>query len=209
MRISLTVVTAMAVASVVTGVAGVSVAGCSSKPKSSPTTSKPAASSASGPSATSPPSAPAQPTDYTGLLIVAPDINAPEPFTGTPPVNNPNGQPGATTTFSDADRMHVIVDTIAILPDAAAATAALNQRKGALDGTVHGVPDPIAIGTGGTTISGPSPDATKGVTVVLFTEGRAFVELEFDGPRESLAPSDFVMDVAQKQDAAVKKGLGG
>jgi hypothetical protein len=205
MRITRTVVTTVAVASVVVGV---SVVGCDSKPKSPTTTSKstpPPATSAS-PTSTSPS---AQPTDYTGLLIVAPDINAPELFTATPPVNNPNGRAGATTTFSNPDRTHVIVDTIQVLPDPAAATAALDQRKGALDGTVHGTPDPIEIGTGGTRVSGPSPDGSKGVTVVLFTEGKAFVELEFDGPAESLVPPDFVMDVGQKQDAAVKKGLGG
>ena len=43
----------------------------------------------------------------------------------------------------------------------------------------------------------------------MFTEGKAFVTLEFDGPVDSLPPEDFVTDVSQKQDAAVKKGLGG
>jgi hypothetical protein len=47
------------------------------------------------------------------------------------------------------------------------------------------------------------------VTVLLFTEGRAFVELEFDGPAPAPAPPDFVTDVGQKQDAAIKKGLTG
>jgi hypothetical protein len=58
-------------------------------------------------------------------------------------------------------------------------------------------------------LSGKSPDGSKGVTVLLFTEGRGFVTLEFDGPVDSLPPPDFVTDVGQKQDAAVKKGLGG
>ena len=71
------------------------------------------------------------------------------------------------------------------------------------------MPEPIAIGTGGTTISGPSPDGAKGVTVLLFTEGKAFAELEFDGPPDALVPPDFVTDVGQKQDAAIKKGLTG
>ena len=208
MRISRTVVTTVAVVSLLAGMAGVSLAGCGSKAKSPTTTSRSATSSAASPSST-PPSTSAKPTDYTGLLIQASDINAPEAFTASPPVNNPNGQAGVTTTFSNPDRTHVIVDSIQVLPDPAAATAALNQRKGALDGTVHGVPDPIELGTGGTTVSGPSPDGSKGVTVVLFTEGKAFVELEFDGPPESLVPLDFVMDVGQKQDAAIKKGLGG
>src|ERR1700730_1571320 len=102
MRISRTVVTAVAVASVV---AGVSVASCSSKPKSPTATSKSATSSAPSPSST-PSSTSAKPVDYTGLLIQASDINAPEAFTASPPVNNPNGQAGVTTTFSNPDRTH-------------------------------------------------------------------------------------------------------
>ncbi len=154
-------------------------------------------------------SALAQPPDYTVLLIRAGDISAPESFTASSPINNPNGQPGVTTTFSNQDRTHVIVDSIQILPDPAAAVRALESAKATRDGYVHGVPEPIAIGTGGTTISGPSPDGSKGVTVLLFTEGRAFTELEFDGPPDALVPPDFVTDIGQKQDAAIKKGLAG
>jgi hypothetical protein len=154
-------------------------------------------------------SAPAQASDYTGLLIQASDINAPESYTATTPINNPNGQPGATTTFSNQARTHVIVDSIQILPDSAAAVSAVESAKATRDGYVHGVPEPIAVGTGGTTISGPSPDGSKGVTVLLFSEGKAFVELEFDGPPNASAPPEFVTDVGQKQDAAIKKGLAG
>jgi hypothetical protein len=68
---------------------------------------------------------------------------------------------------------------------------------------------PIDIGTGGTTIAGPSPDGSKGVTVLLFTEGKAFAELEFDGPPNVLVPPDFVTDLGQKQVAAIKNGLAG
>lgn len=155
------------------------------------------------------PAALAQPTDYTGLLIRASDLVAPQAFTAAPPINNPNGQPGATTTFSDRDRTRVIVDSIQILPDPAAATRALESAKATTDGYVHGVPDPIAVGAGGATISGPSPDGSKGVTVLLFTEGRAFAELEFDGPPDDLVAPDFVADVGTKQDAAIKRGLAG
>lgn len=157
----------------------------------------------------SPATALAEPPDYTGLLIRAGDLAAPQAFTAAPPINNPNGQPGATTTFRDPDRTHVIVDSIRIMPDPAAATRALESAKATTDGYVHGVPDPIAVGTGGTTISGPSPDGSKGVTVLLFTEGRAFAELEFDGPPDELVPPDFVADVGSKQDGAIKKGLSG
>jgi hypothetical protein len=177
--------------------------GCGSGAKSPPTTSRSVTSVA-----TSHSSATAQ-SDYTGLLIKASDIDAPENFTATPPINNPNGQPGVTSTFSNPDHTHVIVDSIQVLPDAAAAVGALESAKATTDGYVHGVPEPIAVGAGGTTISGPSPDGSKGVTVLMFTQGKAFVELEFDGPPKALVPPDFVTDVGQKQDAAIKKGLAG
>ena len=202
MRISLTVGTVVAVMSVV---AGVSMVGCSSHRDSPTATSKSAPPTTASQGSTSA-SAPAPPADYTRLLIQASDINAPEAFTASPPVQNPNGQPGVASTFSNPDRSHVIYVTIAVL---AAATNALNARKGGLDGVVHGNPEPINVGTGGTTISGSSPDGSKGVTVLLFTEGKAFAELEFDGPPDSLVPPDFVTDVGQKQDAAIKKGLAG
>ncbi len=151
----------------------------------------------------------AQPSDYTGLLIQASDIEAPESFTASPPISDPNDQPGVMTTFSNQDRTHVIVDSIQILPDPAAAVRALESARATRDGYVHGVPEPIAIGTGGTTISGPSPDGSKGVTVLLFTAGKAFAELEFDGPPDAPVPPDFVTDIGRKQEAAIKKGLAG
>lgn len=187
--------------------AGATVIGCGNGSKSSPAISSSNVST-SARHATTSTSAAAQPSDYTRLLIAASDINAPEIFTATPPVENPNGKSGASTTFSNNDHTHVIIDNIQVLSDPAAAQSALESAKSTHDGYVHGAPEAIAIGTGGTTISGPSPDGAKGVTLLLFTEGKAFVELEFDGPPSSLVPPDFVTDVGQKQDAAVKKGLG-
>jgi hypothetical protein len=189
----------------------VSVAGCGGNKTSSPTSTTKSGSATSATSSSGPASsAPAQPTDYTGLLIQATDIDAPVQFTGSPPVNNPNGQPGVATTFSTQDGSHAIKDTIQVLADPAAATDALNAAKG---GQANAIKDPQTgsanVGAGATTLSGNSPDKSKGVMILLFTEGRAFVTLEFDGPTDSLPPQDFVNDVAQKQDAAIKKGLGG
>lgn len=186
----------------------VSVAGCGSKPApSTSSTSKSGAASSTGSPA---PTSSAQPTDYTGLLIKATDINAPIQFIAGPPTSNPNGQPGAAITFSTDDNSHVIKDTIQVLADPGAATNALNAAKGAQGNNIKNpVTQPFNVGTGGTTVSGNAPDNSKGVMVVLFTEGKAFVTLEFDGPVDSLPPQDFVTDVAQKQDDAVKKGLGG
>ena len=97
-----------------------------------------------------------------------------------------------------------------MLADPAAATAALNAAKTGQGNAIKDAQTAAAdVGTGGTTLLGNSPDGSKGVTILLFTEGRALVTMEFDGPPASLAPPEFVTDVGNKQDAAVKKGLGG
>jgi len=150
-----------------------------------------------------------QPGDYISLLIKATDIGAPEPFTATgPPVLNPNGQQGATITFSDQDKTHTIIDTIQVLPDPAAAANELDSAKGIHREALLAKPLGAEVGVDGATISGTSPDHSKGETVLVFTEGKAFVTLEFDGPTFALAPPEFVLDVGHKQDDAIKKGLG-
>ncbi|OBF01258.1 hypothetical protein [Mycobacterium sp. 852002-10029_SCH5224772] len=194
----------------------VSVAGCGNN-KSQPSTSK-TGSATSSTSATSspgaaPPSsgaAPAQPNEYARLLIQAGDINAPVPFTAAPPTGNPNGQPGVATTFKDDDGSHAITVTIGVYDDPDAATNALNAAKGQQGGAIKDpTTQPSNVGSGGTMLMGNAPDRSKGVVILLFTEGRALATLQFDGPTDTLAPPDFVNDVGQKQDAAIKKGLGG
>ena len=204
MRVSRRVIAGLAVAAALT----VSVAGCGSK--QAQTSQSGSSSPATKTSSATKSPAPAPAGDYASLLIQATDIDAPIQFTGSPPTNNPNGQPGVATVFSTQDNSHVIKDTIQVLPDPAAATNALNAAKGNQgDNVKNPKTEPFNVGTGGTTLTGNSPDNSKGVLILMFTEGRAFVTLEFDGPVESLPPQDFVTDVAQKQDAAVKKGLGG
>jgi hypothetical protein len=195
MRISHTVMAGVIAVSTLTGV---SLAGCSSHSKTSTPTSGSATTTTH-----------AQLSDYTTLLIKASDINAPEPFTASPAVKNPNGQQGATTTFSDQDHSHAIIDTIQVLPDPAAAANALDSARAMQHETLQAKPMSVDVGVDGTTITGTSPDRSKGLTVLLFTEGKAFVSLEFDGPSYALAPPEFIHDVGDKQDAAIKKGLGG
>jgi hypothetical protein len=197
MRIADPVIAAVIVASTL---AAASVAGCGSHSKSS----TPASGSTSSTSSTHA----AQSGDYTTLLIKASDIHAPDAFTASPPVNNPNGQQGATTTFTDQDHSHTIIDTIVVALDPAAAANELDSARGMHHETLLAKPMSAEVGVDGTTITGTSPDHTKGVTVLLFTEGKAFVTLEFDGPTYALAPSEFVLDVGHKQDDAIKKGLG-
>lgn len=209
MRTSRTVLAGVAA----TTALAVSVAGCGgNKPQPSPSKSGSATSATSAPS--SPSSAPAssaqaQPNEYAKLLIAPSDINAPVPFTAAPPTGNPNGQPGVTTTFKDDDGSHAIKVTINVYDDPDSATNALNQAKGQQGGVIKDPStQPSNIGSGGTMLMGNTPDRSKGVVILLFTEGKAFATLEFDGPTDTLAPPEFVNDVGQKQDAAIKKGLG-
>ncbi|HEX5253742.1 MAG TPA: hypothetical protein VFW69_07685 [Mycobacterium sp.] len=204
MRMSRTVIAGVAAAAALAG----SMAGCGgNKPQPSPSKSGSATSATSSAPASS---APARPNQYAKLLIAPSDINAPVPFTAAPPTDNPNGQPGVATTFKDDDGSHAIKVTIGVYDDPDEATNALNTAKGQQGGVIKDpTTQPSDIGSGGTMLMGNTPDRSKGVVILLFTEGKAFATLEFDGPPDTLAPPDFVNDVGQKQDAAIKKGLGG
>ncbi|OBK36474.1 hypothetical protein A5658_00840 [Mycobacterium sp. 1245111.1] len=193
MRIPPPVIAAMAIAATLVGV---SAAGCSSASK--PSTPAPGATTTTRPAI----------SDYTTLLIKASDIKAPDAFTAGPATKDPNGQQGATVTFTDADHSHSIVDTITILPDIEAAASALDSAKSTHREALQAKSLRVEVGVGGVTVTGLSPDHSKGVTVLLFTEGKALVTMEFDGPSFALAPQDFVTDVGQKQDEVIKQALG-
>jgi hypothetical protein len=153
----------------------------------------------------------AAPTDYTTLLIQGSDISSTPPNVFTPvdpPVQNPNGMPGAAVVFKNSDDSNRIGDTVLILTDAGAAANAMNGSVASLGDTVTGGnPQPISVGNGGTMVSGTSPDKSKSVTVLPFTEGKAFVTLEFDGAPGDVVPGDYALGVAQQQDGAVKNKL--
>jgi hypothetical protein len=186
-------------------VTSASAAGCSSNSKS-PTASSSSAAAPTSQSSTAS-SAQAEAADYSRLLIHVTDIQTPMPFTAGPVTSNPNGQAGAETTFSNDDKTRQIHDTILVYGDPATAASALDAAKAKLGDSVQGTPAPAAVGTGGTTVSGNSPDGSKGVMMLLFTEGKAFTTLNFVGPPEMLPPPDFVTDLGQKQDTAIKNGL--
>ena len=144
-------------------------------------------------------------------MIKASDITLPgDTFTGQPPIQNPNGQPGVAQIFSNQNDTRHVGDTILILTDPDQAVSELDEEKAALGDMVKGgTPAPAAVGTGGTMVSGTAPEGSKAVTVLLFTEGKAFVNLEFDSPLNDPVPPQFVTDVGQKQDTAIKNGLHG
>jgi len=198
---SILVVTGLAASSMLLGGA---MAGCSSN--SSPTASSSASSSKQA-TATSA-SASAEPSDYSTLLIKATDIVVPnDTFTAMPATPSPGGQPGVSGGFTNAAGNRVIGDTIMILPDASAAATALDGAKSSLSSNVTGAPQPASVGSNGMIVSGPSPDKSKAVTVLLFTEGKAFTTVEFDSAPDDPVPPEIVTDIGQKQDDAIKNGL--
>jgi hypothetical protein len=202
------VVTAITIA-----VLGVGTAGCNGAP-SSPTAPLPgvaSSSSASSPSSTSTAVASAQPIDYTRLLIKASDILAPDDsYTAQPATLNPNGTQGAQVLFVNHDQTRAIGVSLVILSDAAAASSTLQAFHASLATSVTGGdPQPSPAGTGGTVVSGMSPDQSKAVTILLFCEGRAFVRLEFDSAPGLPISADFVTDIGDKQDIALRSGLPG
>lgn len=190
-------------------VVGVSVVGCGGNKSS--TTSSSGSSASAGSSSAASSSNSAAPADYTALLIKASDIILPgDTFTAQPPIQNPNGQPGVAQIFGNQNDSRHVGDTILILPDADQAVSELDEEKAALGDMVKGgTPAPAAVGTGGTMVSGTAPEGSKAVTVLLFTEDKAFVNLEFDSPPNDPVPPQFVTDVGQKQDTAIKNGLHG
>jgi hypothetical protein len=193
---------------VISGVAATAIllGGCGGKTSSTATSASSSSASSSKQATTT--SAAAEPTDYGTLLIKATDIDVPnDTFTAMPVTPNPGGQPGVSGGFTNSAGNRVIGDTIMILPDASAAATALEAAKSTLSTNVTGAPQPASVGANGVVASGPSPDNSKFAAVLLFTEGRAFTTIEFDSAPDDPVPPDVVMDIGQKQDDAIKKGL--
>jgi hypothetical protein len=192
---------------VATVVIGAAITGCSSNNTSSTpsaTSSSSAASSPSSSAVTGPP--PGQPTDYGSLLLKSSDVGggltAPQS-----PMLNPNNAPGAAQLFANADSSRRLWDTIVVVADAPAAAAELATSQTSYAGKVSGAWQPVAVGANGTIISGSSPDNSQSMTVLLFTEGKAVVTLEFDGPPNEPVDPAVATDIGRKQDAAIKQGL--
>jgi hypothetical protein len=184
-------------------VVGAVTTGCGTGNKASSPSSSAASLGSSG-SGTAAPSA--QPSDYSALLIKASDIGG-DLNTPQPPVLNPNGAAGVAQLFASSDNSRRIGDTILIVADPATAAAGVENTKTNYGGKVSGTWQPVDVGSNGAMISGPSPDNSQAVTVLLFTEGKALVNLEFDSAPNDPIDADVAKDIGRKQDAAIKKGL--
>jgi hypothetical protein len=147
----------------------------------------------------------AQPSDYSTLPVHPNDVTDSTAYSAAAPVLNPNGQPGVTEVYTHRDGTRQITNTILVLPDAAAAAAAANGSQA--NRLVNGKTQPATVGTGATVVSGSSPDGSRSVSLLTFTEGNTATTVEFDGPTNDPAPSDLVIDFGQKQDSAIKSWL--
>ena len=147
----------------------------------------------------------AAPGDFSTLPVDPNLITDSLAYNAAPPVFNPNGQPGVETVYTHRDGSRQITSTILVLPDAKAASAALDGAKAELAGKVAtGNTQPAAVGSGGTMLTGMSPDGSKSVTVLSFAEGNTATTLEFDGAAKDPAPSDLVLELGHKQDTAIR-----
>ena len=202
-----------AVGSALAVVVGVAVCGCANQhtaPATSPssTTTSSAALTSSVPPGmvTGPP--PGQQTDFSVLLVNPADIGS--DFTAPqPPVLNPGNGLGVAQLFVSTDRSRRVGDIILILADPAAAETGADSIKKNYVGKVSGTWQPVDVGPGGAILSGISgtADNAKAVTVLVFTEGRALVNMEFDSPPNAPMGPDAVVEVGRKQDSAIKNAL--
>jgi hypothetical protein len=147
----------------------------------------------------------AQPGDFSTLPVDPNLITDSLAYNAAPPVFNPNGQPGVEAVYTHRDGSRQITSTILVLPDPQAATAALDGARAKLAGKVgNGKTQPAAVGSGGTMLTGMSPDGSKSVTVLSFAEGNSATTIEFTGAPQDPAPSDLVLELGRKQDTAIR-----
>jgi hypothetical protein len=208
-------VSAMAAGLAATLVVGVAVTGCGSNKSSSPssTTSSSTSTSSASPSSTAPTSSSgaAQPSDYTNLLIKATDIVVPGDTLTLAQTLPQAGTPGVSGLFMNQSGSRKVKDDIYIYPDAGTAAKARDAVVQILTdpemGVKGGTPTPVDVGTGGTMAVGTKSDGSASIAKIFFTEGKVTVAIDFESPLSDPLQQDFVLDIARKQDAAIKAGL--
>jgi hypothetical protein len=189
---------------------GAAVVGCGggkSPTASSGSASSPSSAASSGPPTGASPGAGAQ-ADYSNLLIKPSDVG-PNATVDGPPTQNPSGITGVGQVFKNPDGKRTIVDTIAVFPDAATATQTAANMRDVVGKKVNGQQQPIDVGTNGFMVIGQGTDPANPMEIseAVFVEGRAMVDLESDCVIGNPTPADIMLDLARKQDDAVKAGL--
>lgn len=188
---------------------GATVTGCGGDKGSTSSSGSASSSPASSTSSTSAgPASPGAPADYSNLLIKPGDVG-PNATADGPPSQNPSGITGVGQVFKNPDGKRTIVDTIAVFPDTATATQTAANMRDVVGKKVNGQQQPIDVGTNGFMVIGQATDPANPmeITEAVFVEGRAMVDLESDCVVGNPTPADVMLDLARKQDAAIKAGL--
>lgn len=202
--------TSVAVAALVIGVTA---SGCSkgddstsesSSSATSSTTSAAATSSEESATETSTPAA--ETTDYGSLLFPAADMGEDTQTPGGVQLN-PGGNPGAAQVYASPDGKQRIIDTILVFPDVAAADSNFQSNSATLNTVTTGAPEPIEVGDQGVMAIGTSPDGSKSVTAVLFSQGKALVSLNFEGALDDAVPPDIATHIAETQATLIEERL--
>lgn len=180
--------------------------GCGGE-KSSTTSSGSASPSATS-SSSSASAGPGAPADYSHLLIKPSDVG-PNATADGPPSQNPSGITGVGQVFKNPDGKRTIIDTIAVFPDAATATQTAANMRDVVGKKVNGQQQPLDVGTNGFLVIGQGTDPANPMEIseAVFVVGKAMVDLESDCVIGNPTPDDVMIDLARKQEAAVKAGL--
>lgn len=145
--------------------------------------------------------------DYTVLLVDPNVVVDTLAYTPGATTMNPGGQPGAARIFSHRDG-RTITDTVWVLADPAAATAAVTQAQSAA-GIVNPKSEQVEVGSGGQVVTGTSVDGSQSLSLLSFTQGNVASTIQFSGPANDPAPTALAVELGQAQDALIKNRQGG
>jgi hypothetical protein len=184
------------------------VVGCGGDKNTTTSSGSASPSATSSPSASAGPASPGAPADYSHLLIKPSDVG-PNATADGPPSQNPSGITGVGQVFKNPDGKRTIIDTIAVFPDAGTATQTAANMRDVVGKKVNGQQQPIDVGTKGFLVIGQGTDPANPMEIseAVFVVGRAMVDLESDCVIGNPTPADVMLDLARKQEAAVKAGL--
>jgi hypothetical protein len=187
---------------------GTAAVGCGGDDKESSSSSSTTSSSATGTSGSETTSAAATAApagDYSKLLLKASDIDP--SFTASPPETPPAGITGIGQTMANAAQNQTIKFQIMIETDAATAVKRLDEAKATISTEVDGAPQPADVGDGGFIATGKSPDGSKAITEVYFTQGKAATSVEFSSAPNDPVQPETALAIAKMQATQIKNNL--
>ena len=153
--------------------------------------------------------APVAAPDYTQLLLQPSDVYVPgDGFTAPPPLRDPDGIEGAEELMTNGDQTRAVGITIVMESDAQTALREVPIARDKLSTVVPTAPPlSVPVGAGATAVVGVSPDGTKAVTALVFSQDRAIVRIDYYSALGQATPIDFVIEVGLKQAIALRVGL--